>query len=405
MQARWRLMAATLTAVLVAGCGSAAADIPGPVHHVSMKLTESSANFGLTLLDKLLTQSDAGNVFISPLSATIMLSMAASAAEGDTRAKMLTALGLDPSVDPSGELRQTIQRLNQSDANAQLELAQAVWVQNGLKLNAAYEAKLGNDYQSQLANLNFNDPKAPDVVNRWVDSNTHHKIPKLVDRFEPGTVGYLANATYFHALWATAFDSMTQPIEFHTFEGQTRPLPAMERKETVTAFFTADYGAVLLPYKGGRFSAVMILPAHLLSPAAFAGFLTEKLWTEVLDKFHADLGPLFVDKCKGDGCGLTLDMPKFTIDYKADLTQTLASMGFAIPGAVPQFCDGCFLSDVVQATHLEVDEKGTTAAAVTGGTVILSGRVHVLVDRPFAFAIIDNATDAPLFLGAIGNLG
>ena len=147
MQARWRLMAATLTAVLVAGCGSTAADIPGPVHHVSMKLTESSANFGLTLLDKLLTQSDAGNVFISPLSATIMLSMAASAAKGDTRAKMLTALGLDPSVDPSGELRQTIQRLNQSDANAQLELAQAVWVQNGLKLNAAYEAKLGNDYQ------------------------------------------------------------------------------------------------------------------------------------------------------------------------------------------------------------------------------------------------------------------
>jgi len=42
---------------------------------------------------------------------------------------------------------------------------------------------------------------------------------------------------------------------------------------------------------------------------------------------------------------------------------------------------------------------------VTGGTVILSGRVHVLVDRPFAFALIDNATDAPLFLGAIGNLG
>ena len=242
-------MAAALTALLVAGCGSTTAEIPGPVQHVSMKLTGASANFGLTLLDKLLAEPGAGNVFISPLSATIMLSMAASAAEGDTRAKMLTALGLDPSIDPSRELRQTIQRLNQSDANTQLELAQAVWVQNGLKLNAAYETKLRTDYQSQLANLNFNDPKAPDVVNRWVDSNTHHRIPELVDRFDPGTVGYLANATYFHALWATAFDSMTQPIEFRTFDGQTRSVPAMERKETVTAFFTPDYGAVLLPYK------------------------------------------------------------------------------------------------------------------------------------------------------------
>ena len=59
---------------------------------------------------------------------------------------------------------------------------------------------------------------------------------------------------------------------------------------------------------------------------------------------------------------------------------------------------------MVQKTYLEVDEKGTTAAAATGGTVATSAPIPVVVDRPFALALIDNATDAPLFLGAIGNL-
>src|ERR1700674_6140455 len=58
--------------------------------------------FGLALLDHLLVQPDSGNVLISPLSATIALSMAASDAQGDTRVAMLKAMGLDPAINPSG---------------------------------------------------------------------------------------------------------------------------------------------------------------------------------------------------------------------------------------------------------------------------------------------------------------
>jgi len=97
-------------------------------------------------------------------------------------------------------------------------------------------------------------------------------------------------------------------------------------------------------------------------------------------------------------------MPKFKLDYKKDLTETLHVMGMPMPAAVPDFCGECALSQVVQKTFLEVDEKGTTAAAATGGAVTSALRIPIVVDRPFAFALIDNATDAPLFLGAIGNL-
>ena len=97
-------------------------------------------------------------------------------------------------------------------------------------------------------------------------------------------------------------------------------------------------------------------------------------------------------------------MPKFQVSYDHDLTTTLDAMGFPI-GPMPLFCTGCLLSQVRQATHLVVDDKGTTAGAATGAGVTLAARRAMVVDHPFVFAIVDDATDAPLFVGAIGSLG
>ena len=68
-------------------------------------------------------------------------------------------------------------------------------------------------------------------------------------------------------------------------------------------------------------------------------------------------------------CDGYLLMPKFKLDYKAELLPELLAMGMAV-GDFPDICSGCFLSEVVQKTHLEVDEKGTTATAATGGAML-----------------------------------
>src|SRR6266478_2553203 len=151
MVGRRGLAAAFVGAVLIAGCGQA--DSFPPVTPVSMNLTDSSAGFGIALTDRLLAKPDAGNVFISPLSATLMLSMAASAADGVTRASIMTTLGLDPALDPSSQAKLTIDRLVQSDENAQLELVQGVWAQKGLRMNPTYVAQLREAYRAQIAGL------------------------------------------------------------------------------------------------------------------------------------------------------------------------------------------------------------------------------------------------------------
>jgi serine protease inhibitor len=410
MPGPWRRLtvSSALIAMVLAACGEAP---PDPiVRHVSMSLTASSSSFGLELLDRLLAAPDAGNVFISPLSATLALSMAASASHGDTRAAFLKTLGLDPNVDPGVQARQTIDRLLESDPNVQLELAQAVWAQKGLTLSPAYVAQLRNDYHAQIATLDFQSPGAPAVVNRWVDNATHHKITQLVDSFDPSTVAYLVNATYLHALWRIEFQP-TSNGDFHTFSGATSSVPMMKRDENVTELVTPEYAAELLPYRGGRFSMVLLLPKTVLSPIGFAGLLTKTGWDQALGYLHNSTGPSIGGPCKGWSggpdvqvtCDGSLVMPKFKLDYSAELLPHLVAMGMPV-NDLSDICAGCFISRVVQKTYLEVDEYGTTAAAATGGTVATALRIPIVVDHPFALAIIDNATDAPLFMGVVGQL-
>ena len=63
-----------------------------------------------------------------------------------------------------------------------------------------------------------------------------------------------------------------------------------------------------------------------------------------------------------------------------------------------------FISDVIHKTHIEVDESGTRAAAVTA-IEIKAGAVpdpyQVILDRPFVYAIVDTANMLPVFIGTM----
>ena len=67
------------------------------------------------------------------------------------------------------------------------------------------------------------------------------------------------------------------------------------------------------------------------------------------------------------------------------------------------------LSDVLQRTYLDVDERGTVAAAATGVTVVTAVSsaapppIELVVDRPYWIVIRDDRTGLILFTGHIVN--
>ena len=69
------------------------------------------------------------------------------------------------------------------------------------------------------------------------------------------------------------------------------------------------------------------------------------------------------------------------------------------------------VSSVLHKTFIEVDNAGTRAAAVTAVIMAPTSanpeyvRVErVKLDRPFLYAIVDNATGLPIFIGTVNDI-
>jgi serpin B len=108
-----------------------------------------------------------------------------------------------------------------------------------------------------------------------------------------------------------------------------------------------------------------------------------------------------------------LQLPKFKMEQDYKMDELLAEMG--MPIAFGSRADFSLFNNklplavdsIIHKAVIEVDEKGTVAAAATSiGPVVVSANydVEFNANRPFMFVIKDNKTDAILFLGQVNKL-
>jgi serpin B len=109
-------------------------------------------------------------------------------------------------------------------------------------------------------------------------------------------------------------------------------------------------------------------------------------------------------------------MPRFGIEAKRDLVEVLASMGMPLATGTAADFSGItapselFIGAVIHQANIDVDEKGTEAAAATavimgdttGGCGSGPRKVITLhLDHPFLFVLRDVETGAVLFMGRV----
>ena len=70
--------------------------------------------------------------------------------------------------------------------------------------------------------------------------------------------------------------------------------------------------------------------------------------------------------------------------------------------------DNIFVGEVIHKTHIDLNEKGTKAAAVTYAGIFSNGamleekrKVNIIFNKPFIYMIRDNETKEILFFGTI----
>jgi len=366
----------------------------------------SSGNnqFAFQLFKKVASEKDS-NTFFSPVSISTALAMAYAGSRGETQKQMADVLHFTGTQQQVASGFQSLQASLAQPASAayQLQVANALWAQQGAEFHPDFVSVMHTYYSGDFRRVDFaQTDQSLATINHWVADKTSGKIAQLL---HPGDIVahtrlVLTNAVYFKGSWTTAFDkNLTKPDTFTSGNGANQQVPFMHRTGYFRYALAGDLQILELPYRGGELSMLVLLPrAETKDP--WAGFTWAKL-----QQLQAQM----------TSTNVALSLPTFKVEARLSLAPTLSDMG--MPDAFGQSADFSgmtekekwLISAVVHEAVVDVNEKGTEAAAATGiamyPTAMLPTQPVVFrADHPFLYIIIHDPSDSILFLGRLSNL-
>jgi serpin B len=411
--------------------------------------------FGFDLYRRMLadgTLDPANGAVISPTSIALALAMARAGAKGETAAEMDAVLHTSGWDELGGGLNALTQALASRDAmwsdeqgrphELKLRIANAAFAQRDMQIEQAYLDAIASAFGAGLRLLDYvaNPEAARLLINAWVKRQTAGRIPELIpsgviDRL---TRLVLVNAIYLKANWEMEFgrqysDETTEPRPFRRLDGSSVTVPTMSLlgEQTVPYASGSGWKATELRYLGANGSTplamTLILPDDLgafeqdLSPSRLAGVVA-KLDAQRTRLTRVSYQPGNEPGNEMGDCGtyaysLHLLMPRFGIERNASLARPIEALGMPLAFDVERanftgiatLPDGLYISDVIHQANIDVDEKGTEAAAATAVMVATGGctgpieakEITLRLDRPFFFVLRDVETGAILFMGRV----
>lgn len=415
---KWTTFSAGLLGcVVVAGCQPQPASVPGTpitsptavgapepreplpdVPQADLKATVEGNNaFALDLIKKL-TETEKGNILISPYSIRTALAMAYAGARGQTADEMRKVLHFtlpDDKQHPAVAGLGRVMLPSGPEPAYNLGVANAVWGGRGEVIKPDYLALMASAYGGGFRELDFGrDPEGGRaVINGWVSDKTEKRIPELLIKgdIHPETVLVLTNAIYFKGEWQQRFDaSKTREADFEVTPGKRVRVPLMHVSGEFRYAEHSGLRAVELPYRGDRLSMVLVLPAerHGLAKAE----LTAGTFAGLMGTMHERPGEVALPKLKFKNryvlntSLVALGMPT-AFSFNADFTGLVESE--------------VRIDQVIHAADITLDEQGTEAAAATAVTFKESATTPFtfLADEPFVYLIRDRVTGQVVFLG------
>lgn len=373
--------------------------------------TDSINQFAVDLYGKLAQKNNSSNLFFSPYSLVSALGMTYVGAKGKTESEMATALHFANQTIHANFATLREMLLNKTNlGHNQLKIANALWLQEGYSCQVEMDTAL-ESYGARFKSANFagQTEEARTTINTWVERETEQKIKELLppNLLTAQTKLVLTNAIYFKGNWQFPFaEEKTQPIPFTLPEGQTIQVPTMSR--TGQFNYTEHSGAQVLelPYNrdntnsSGGLSMWIILP----TPSTTLATVEKSLHTYLNVQLRKE--------------SVEVWLPKFKLEAAAQLKEILQALGMkeAFDPKTANFSGMCgetksqaplAISEVVHKAFVEVNEKGTEAAAASAVVMTTRGMqprpITFHADHPFIFLIRDNQTQTILFLGRVLN--
>jgi serpin B len=317
----------------------------------------------------------------------------------------------------------------------------ALWGERTCPFQAAYTDSIRSYYGGVLFPIDFRmqHEAARRQINNWVERQTSHRIHELLPggSVNGNTKLVITNTVYFKGEWLEPFQPAdTRTMDFHLAHGKRIPTKMMSQETPDGAGYAAFNGdgssfvtpqqidgdiaetdpylypdangftMVELPYKGDKLSMVVIVPQSADGLAKLEQKLTSASLQDWIGRLEQRPAHAY--------------LPKFKMEAKYTLNGSLKSLGmtraFIDPGKTggaqfDRMASGqrMSISDVLHQTFVDVDEKGTEAAAATAVVCLAPlsrapSRMKPFVpnfvaDKPFLFVICDKQSHNILFLG------
>ena len=350
------------------------------------------------------------NLFYSPSSLSIALAMTSLGSRANTTAQLAKALhwkGIPTLHDEEKHFLEALQASN--TATNELLTANRLFLQRDFDILPDFVEGTKKFYDAEVGMVDYQDDteNARKEVNAWVEEKTKQKIQNMIPEgvFSTRTRLSLVNAIYFKGFWQNQFDEKaTSKQRFFVSESKETEVDMMHlTKKLKHVDFSLELACQILelPYQGEDLTMVILLPHDTYGLAK----LEENLTHERLQQALASVSQAYAEKVK-------VSLPRFKLTQQFKLKEVLIKMGVTDMfsefdsdfSGIIRGPEKLYVSHVVHKAFVEVNEKGTEAAAATAVVMMtrMAGAMSeatFCADHPFLFMICHKKSSAILFIG------
>ncbi|XP_043105024.1 probable serpin E3 isoform X2 [Puntigrus tetrazona] len=373
--------------------------------------------FGVSLYQTLTETENNSNLIVSPASVSLCLGLLQLGARGNTLAQLEETLGYDVNDARVQDILSRPQGdLGNSSEGVQLQLANALFVQSGVKLLPEFTQHALGWGNSSLLSVNFSNPNhTHSRLQQWTRSQSkaddhlqtkEEQLPSQEEASRQDSLLHMAllSTVVFHGAWQKQFlFTDTQNLPFSLSDGSTVKVPMMYQSTGVNIGHfrlpsEQEYTVLELPYLDRSLRLLVALPSdRKTSLSQLEKQLTSHsvgLWDTALRRTKMDIF-----------------LPRFKMQSRFNLKPVLQSLGISdvfSPSAADfrgiSDGEGLFVSEAFHEARIEVTEEGTKAASATAMVLLKRSRSAVFkADRPFLFILRQISTGSLLFIGRVLN--
>nr|CAD7195494.1 unnamed protein product [Timema douglasi] len=237
----------------------------------------------------------------------------------------------------------------------------------------------------------------PDVTSGLSGNNIVKKSSE-----KPDSIMVVFNALYYRGSWATPFSGQRAdlPDHFYTSDTEKITVPTMHVQDTFNIGLIPDLDSVAieLPYKGGRYSLVVLLPNQR---TGLRPLIADHLTADTLKNLDKYMSPKEVRVC----------LPSFEIGTTTKPIEPLKKFGVVdvfnpdaanLSGISQE--SGLYVDELVQYVAIRVDKRESSANYLTSSSSIpVESREgdyeRFVADHPFLYFVKDHVDDIIVVAG------